>query len=230
MRLSLKAIELCRTKFGKGEFCGFEQNEESVIDPMLQEVTSRDFDELTQNGIIDITDDNIHISALGQHIFYMMLEPEQYIMLDNEADNKRVRIYIRNTYYLCVIEDKKVKSKDEYNRYIFKLLPKLDLVVGAFVHALHRKDNYASLKNDNDNIKQDISIIGKAWNTERNEISQITIQGNYENGAIHYQMIEEIEGVESKPKNFETETSELVNMLTKWTFDKISAMNESEVD
>lgn len=74
----------------EGEFCGFEQNEESVLDTMPQEVTSRDFDELTQNGIIDITDGNIHISALGQHIFYMMLEPEQYIMLDNEADSKCV--------------------------------------------------------------------------------------------------------------------------------------------
>lgn len=131
---------------------------------------------------------------------------------------------------ISIIEDKKVKSKDEYNRYIFKLLPKLDLVVGAFVHVLHRKDSYVPLENDNNHIKQDISIIGKAWNMERNEISQITIQGNYKNGAIHYQMIEEVEGVESEPKNFETKTSELVNMLAKWTFDKISAINESEVD
>lgn len=221
MRLSLKAIELCRTKLGKGAFCGFEQKEDAVSDTLSQEELSRDFDELTQNGIIDITDGNIHFSALGQHIFNMMLLPEQYIMLYNAADNKCVRIYIRNTYYLCVIEEKNEKL-------IFKLLPKLDLVVGAFVHALHRKDNHVPFEKDNNHIGKDLLITGKAWNKERNEISIITIQGNYENGAIHYQMVEEAGGVVSTAGNFETETSELVNMLTKWMFDKISAINKSE--
>lgn len=229
MRLSLRAIELCRIKFGKGVFVGFESIDESILSGISEVDARRDFDELTQNGIIDFIDDDIHISALGQHIFNMMLEPEQYIMLDNTADNICARIYIRNTYYLCVLEDKKVKSNDVYDRYIFELLPRLDLLVGSFAYVLHRNKKHMSVADGNRQVEQDIRIVGKAWNKDRKIISEIMICGKYHMDAIQYQMVEQIDGVETKVKELESETSELVNKLTKWMFEKISAINENEV-
>lgn len=157
----------------------------------------------------------------------MMLAPEQYIMLNNEIDSICVRIYIRNTYYLCVIEDKKIKSDVEYARYTLDLLPRLELVIGSFVYALHRNECCEVVKYDDG--KYDIHIIGKAWNKEGEIISEIAIEGNYHNKDIYYKMIEHVEGFDCKVEESEIDASEFINKITKWMFEKFSVIYENEV-
>ena len=222
MRLSLRAIQLCQMKFGKGRFYGFEQMDEADLEHISEEDAKQDFNELIQNGIIDTSNDSIHISALGQHIFNMMLEPEQYIILDNKASNVCIRVYIRNTYYLCIIENKKVKTDYDYDRYILELLPTLELVIGAFTYALQ--------DNDVKQTQQDIRIEGKAWKKDRKNCSEIEICGKYENEKIYGQIVEQKEDAENRKSEFESEISELINQLTVWMFGNILAMNEKEGD
>lgn len=230
MKLSLKAIELCRMKYDKGIFCGFEWVDNSILCNISEAESRLYFDELLQNKIIDFSDDNMHISALGQHIFNMMLKPEQYIILDNIVEGKCVRIYIRNAYYLCIIEDRTLKSDDGYNSYTFKLLPRFEFVVGSFVYALHHNEKNLSVRiNDDKQAEQDIKIVGRAWNKNREFLSEISMYANYYEENIHCQMVKEVEGLERKLDEFENETSELINKLTIWVLKQISTINEGEV-
>ena len=41
MRLSLRALEICRVKYGKGIFCGMEPVEESYFDELAEHVTDK---------------------------------------------------------------------------------------------------------------------------------------------------------------------------------------------
>lgn len=226
MRLSLRALELCRTKLNKGFFCGFQEMDESILDGISEESAKRDFDELTRNGVISLFEGNVHISPLGQHIFHMMLEPDQYIMVDYAESSVCVRIYIRDAYYLCVIADKTVISEDEYNRYTLKLLPRLELVIGSFAYALQRNETHASIEDRDDRQASSfIQIIGKAWNQDREIISEFTVCGDCHEGNIRYQVADTTEGLDE----LECEPSELINKLTGWMFENISAVNESEV-
>lgn len=220
MRLSLRALELCCTKFGKGSFYGFEQTGESALNGITEEDAAKDFDELLQNGIISVMGDDIHISALGHHIFNMMITPEQCIILDNETIGICVRIYIRNAYYLCVMENKNIESTDSYDRYIFDLLPRLDMIVGAFVYILHNTKN---------SEKQNVRIIGKAWDEERNVISEFTAEDVIcQSGTACCNIDEESNGTKKETEKFEDEVSALINKLTMWMFGNISAIYEKE--
>lgn len=223
MRLSLRALELCRTKLNKGVFCGFQEVDTSILDGISEESSRRDFDELTRNGVISLSDGNVLISPLGQHIFHMMLEPEQYIMVDYMGNCECVRIYIRDAYYLCVMEDKSVTSEDDYSRYTLELLPRLELVVGSFVYAL-QQDEMRTLTQTNDSRPTDpgIRIIGKAWNQNKEVSSKLTIFGNYKGKNIRYQSTEGLDEIECEP-------SELINKLTGWMLENISATIQSEV-
>ena len=230
MKLSLRAIELCRRKWGKGLFYGFENIDKSILESVSKEKVREDFDVLTQNGIIDFCDGEIHISALGHHIFNMMHEPEQYITLSNEVNGICVRVYIRDAYYLCVIADKTIKEDDEDGRYIIKLLPKLDFVIGSFVHALYCEEKRTLERGDmRKETKQDIQIEGKSWNKNGEVISEIMILGNYQLDGVYWKSIEKFEGYEYKKEEFEGEISQLVNEVTKWLFQKISIVNKKEV-
>lgn len=224
MRLSLRALELCRIKLNKGIFCGFQEVNTSILDGISEESARRDFDELTRNGVISLSDGNVHISPLGQHIFHMMLEPEQYIMVNYIGNCVCVRIYIRDAYYLCVMEDKAVTSEDDYSRYTLELLPKLELVVGSFVYALERDETRTLAQaNDSRSAESGICIIGKAWNQNREMSSKLTIFGDYHGKNIRYQAAESLDEIECEP-------SELINKLTGWMFENISATIQSEVD
>lgn len=227
MRLSLRAIELCRMKLGKGAFCGFQEMDESILDGISEESAKRDFDELIQNGVISLFEDNVHISPLGQHIFHMMLKPEQYIMVNYAASSACVRIYIRDAYYLCVLEDKTVILEDEYSRYTLELLPRLELVIGSFAYALQRDERYASMEaHDGQQANSDLLIVGKAWNQDREMISELTICGDCHEGNIRCQAADKAGGSDE----FECEQSELINRLTGWVFENISEIYQSEVD
>lgn len=227
MELSSKAIELCRKKMRKGTFCGFEQMSEATLEHISEEEASKVFDELRESGVIDLVDGNIHISALGQHIFHMMLQPDQYIMIDNLVEDICARIYIRNTYYLCVMRDSKVAAESEYEGYRVDLLPTLEPVIGAFVYAMYGMESQApSVINKEKKAGMDIRIVGKAWDKERNIISEIEIEGKYHRENICYQKIEMQEGLRCEQEESECEPHELVNTLTKWMFVEISKRDE----
>lgn len=164
MKLSGNALQLCNMKFGKGVFYGFEKI--NVFEAgILSEKEAREvFDELLENGLIDLSTEDVHISALGQHICNMLCEPEQYIYLENKNNRKSVKIYIRNTYYLSIIED---LDSGEKRKYQMELLPRLELVTSAFVYALYQKENTKD--------KADIKVMGWAWNRNRKCVSEILI-------------------------------------------------------
>ena len=62
-------------------------------------------------------------------------------------------------------EDKTVVSEDDYNRYLLKLLPRPELVVGSFACALQPDETYVSIKvRDSRQANPEILIIGKSWN------------------------------------------------------------------
>ena len=107
MKLSLRTIELCRMKFGKGIFKGFELNPVYNISSLSEEDVQKDFDILLNNEILEVND-RVQIIALGQHIFNMMVAPEQFIYIDNEIKKIHTRVYLKIAFYLCVIEDKKI--------------------------------------------------------------------------------------------------------------------------
>lgn len=222
MRLSLKTIEICRRKYGKGDFYGFDQMNEFLLEDLVQEDVESDFEELLQNGILEVSEDEIHFNALGHHIFNMMITPEQYIVIENGAKKMSIRIYVRNAYYLCVIEDQNIRDYDDYNKYKVKLLPDLNLVVGAFVHGLN-VNGTSTMENN------DISIRGKAWNKGREVHAEMEINGYYDQETVCYQRKEIENGLTKCQEEAESDVSELVNALTKWLFDKIAVINESEV-
>lgn len=231
MNLSFMAIEICREKFGKGELCGFEQSKKPDIDSISEEDAVRVFDELLQSEMVTLDNDDIHISALGHHIMNMMIEPEVLIMLENLCLHLQINIYIRNAYYLCVVEEKHTEADGESGRLSVDLLPGFKQVIGAFVYALYREDKMESQENfDIKRPEHDIRIIGRAWDKDRRISSEMTVYGNYHNNSIRCHLVEEMDGMEHKVEDVEYEVSVLVNRLTSWMFDKVSVIVAREED
>lgn len=221
MRLSLRALEMCRVKYGKGIFCGMEPMEESYFNDMTEADAGKDYDELIQNGMIENATGDIRISALGQHILGMLVAPEQYIMLNNVADSVCVRVYIKNTYYLCVMEEKETEDSDECSRYIVELLPTLELVVGAFLHAIHREEATSQLQaSTGRNI---LEIEGKAWSKNREINAELAISGEYVGEGMRCQMLKPVK------EEFDCELYRLINKITEWVLKNIAETYESEV-
>ena len=73
MELSLGAIAICSRKYGKGPLCGFSTNIEGDADAVTSEAMQRIYDELVANELIVLSEEEVHISALGQHILNMMI-------------------------------------------------------------------------------------------------------------------------------------------------------------
>lgn len=224
MRLSSRAIELCRTKLGKGDLCGLQEG--PALDGISEESARQLLEELTRDGTILLSEDGVRISPLGQHIFRMMLEPEQYIMVDRTAGSARVRIYIRDAYYLCVVEDKTVTSEDDHGRYTLRLLPRLELVVGSFAYVLQHDGTHAPEEaQDGQQAGPDILVVGKAWDRDRASAAELTIRGDFHGEDIRCQAAEG----SGDPEEFECGPSELVNRITGWMFKNFSAADQSEV-
>lgn len=222
MRLSLRALKLCRAKLGKGSFHGFQEADAPILDEISEESARQDFEEMTQSGVVELSDGNVRISPLGQHIFHMLLDPDQYIMIDYEESSVRVRVYIRDVYYLCVLEDKTVQSEDGYGRFIFRLVPLLEHVIGSFAYAFQREETALEPSEDADPAFQ---ITGKAWNRGREVISELAIHGCCREEHISCRETETAEGA----REFKCEQYELINRLTKWMLENLSVIVESEV-
>lgn len=215
MQLSLKTIELCRRKLGEKILCGFEQYTDLVKQEISVEDGEKAFNELVENELINLSEENIRLNALGQHILNMMANPDQFIMIENMSSNIIVRIYIRNVYYLSVVERVGAQTDDDESKISVNLLPTFNQVVGAFAFSLSL-ENEAGISNNDRGY--DFHITGKAWDEDRNVISDYSINGNYENENIRYQTV-----TDNKPgTETESDVSTLINYLTTWMFDRIS--------
>ena len=230
MELSLAAINLCASKFGKGKPCGFETTEERTTETMSEAETERIFDELVQNEMIVLSEDGIHISALGQHILNMMISPDQFIVLDNEILQVNVKIYIKNTYYLCAVEDKAASIANQSSIITIELLPGLREVVSSFAYALYLENENESSADEREEwqIDYDICAIAKAWDRDRIPTSEIVMTGEYNDASLRYQVVEEHGGIRSVSDGLNCEVSDFVNFLTKWMFARLSETMERE--
>ena len=198
MRFTTKTLKLCEAKYAKGKFTGFE-NEDFTDEELNPEEIGEEMQFLIDDGIVDV-DNDTHISPLGQHVFHMMTEPDQYIYIDNKAKEVSLRMYIRDTYYLSVLEDQKEKTENGDSRYLFKLLPTLDMVVGGFAYAIRSGES-----DEKENDDKGIVIQKTSWGKEREVISSDSYEGT-------------------------KDECDLINDTTKWLFDSIAEMYAGEVN
>lgn len=210
MDLSLKVMELCKNKFGKGDFYGFDFDSNDLLGSMSEEEFQEVFDVLAGNELIEITDEGVHFTALAHHFFNMMINPEQVVIITNHVSDMITRVYFRNTYYLYILENKADKSVR------LDLMPMLDQVVGAFVSALHLEAKNAKNQNEND-----FEVEGKSWTMDRNLVSELAITGKYLPEKVSYQ-ISLTKGENNKKEEREEELSNLVNDITYWLLNAIS--------
>lgn len=222
MKLSFNAIQICKNKYGCGELYGIENNNFSTSRYESPEDTANVFEELTQSDLIDLQNETVQISFLGQHILNMMINPEIFFMIDNNWLSVNVRIYIKNAFYLCVVENKLITSETDSERFIIELLPGFDQVIGAFVYSLYNKDTENSEEielydsNYNPDLESDFRITGLSNNSE------LRICGNIKSNSICYQITETTNKDSAETTIAETDLSSLVNKLSGWMFNKLS--------
>jgi len=216
MDLTLKVMELCKNKFGKGNFYGFDFGNNDLSVSLSQEELQTVFDALVENELVDNSDEGVHFTPLAHHIFNMMVNPEQVVIITNHVSNMITRIYFRNTYYLYVMENKEDESVK------LELLPMLDQVVGAFVYALNLEN-----KKTNEQYINDFEIEGKSWKENREIASELAICGNYQLEKVIYQ-ISLTKGNKNKKEEREEELSNLINSITYWLFNAVSDQYKGE--
>lgn len=203
MNLSQRAIALCRMKYGKGELLGFENVNYDILNNLTEEDEEAVIRELAEAELLESTDEIIHLGALAHHMLNMMIEPEQLIRIDNDKDDVAVSVYIRNTFYLCVIDNKKLTHTGDPQKYTIELLPRVDLIVGAFTYALG-KDNENDPKSDCRGLK----IAGTAWDKDRNITAEISLTGEEDDFS---------------------DISSVINTITMWMLDNLAAAVQPDI-
>jgi hypothetical protein len=226
MKLSLRELEICKNRCGKDNLQGFEVTEDNILDPDIvsKESLKKDIEELLNEQILERSADMIRISALGRHIMNLMEKPEQFVMIENNISGSRIRVYLGNTYYLYLAEDRKILSEDSNDRFLLEYLPDLKLVVGAFVNAIHIpvKDVMASA--DKGEGKNHVKITGISVGEDGTEDSGIIINADYaDDEHMEYEITDLRTGAADKKK---THISEMINTLTGWMFNRLSETME----
>ena len=212
MELSFSTLAMCADKYGKGTLYGFDGADVGTVS---ESNAKRAYDELVRSEMIDVSGDSVYINAFGQHILNMMIEPEIFIMLDNDFLGINVRVYVRNAYYLCAVEKKDGSAEN----LVMELLPNLKDVVSSFVYALYRESaEVASNAQESGSIR----IVAKAWDEHRNPTSDMETYAEYCHENIRYHSVETLGDQAKETDESECEVSSLVNRLTKWMFDRIS--------
>ncbi len=215
MELSVNTIEILNARYGKGKLFGFENNTGSA-ETLSKEEAERIYDELAGNELIDLSEEGVHISALGHHILDMMISPEQFIVIDNKALQLDMKLYFRNTYYLSVLE-----NKVRPGRLTVDLLPGLKEVVSAFVFAVYRDKDAAKKTEDEHRDDFDIRAAAGSWNSGRVLTNAIDIKGNYTDNGIRYILTEKNATDRGESEESECRVSEFVNTLTEWLFARL---------
>ena len=246
MKLSLNAIEICKNKFGKGELRGFDLSGGADKNEMSRSAAYAVFDELDEAGMLVMADGELHISALGQHILNMMLTPELFLVLDSGLKEVCVRVYIRDAYYLCVLENKAITSDTNAERFTLELVPGFEQVVGAFVYALYKKDSGSSAEHsaeesrssaqddgsnaeDGNNSAQDSAAPEEEAETPEPQTAEFRITGT--DGKVSLDISGTTDGkayrfcMSDADNNItECDVCAMVNTVTEWMFDRLSVM------
>lgn len=221
MKLSLRELEICKNRCGKDKLQGFEEVDDNTpdLDSISNEELEKDVRELLRNELMEASADSIVMSALGWHVMNLMEKPEQFIMIENNVSGLCERLYISNTYYLYLAENRKIEAKDSNDRFILEYLPDLKMVVGSFVSSIRipQKDlNEISYEG----AKTAISITGRSWNDNGEEDPGIDITADYAGDeCMEYDVLDPHTGVSEKKKSH---MSEMINFITKWLFERLS--------
>ena len=225
MELSYEAIDFCRKKYDNGSFWDMEDMITDEDEDLSPESYVHIFDDLWKNQLISTIDDEIHISALGHHILNMIIRPEIYIRIDNNIKNSRSRIYLKNTYYLLVLE-----RETDSHQVIVELLPDLKYLVGAIISAIDKKDEIVSAAScDDGSADSDIKVYGNRLNMDRCILDRLEINGNYHDTRIDFQVVDPAEG-NSLDRQVGSDQISFINLITKWILkqlaDSIGEQNE----
>lgn len=227
MRFSLNAMELCKNKLGRKHICGLDESAGMDWDTISEQILERNYKELLQNEILDVESEQMRINALGQFIFRMMEEPEQYIEINNPEESICIRVFIYDIYYLCMIENTRVTNGDDFNRFQIELLPNLELVVGAFTYGLKQESN----KNRNDMGKtprKRFTVRAVYYNQSHCLAKEMRLNGSLGENDAEYDVFISSEKENKVREHREAEVSELINELTIWMLQNF-ATKESEV-
>ena len=226
MELTLQSLEICRYKTGSSQFCGFKTDQINMKD-ISQEDSSRAFDNLIENDLITLINEEIHVSALGQFFVKMMTDPEIMISVENQSTHKKVNIYIRDAYYLAVLNEKYEPISEGGDKLLVDLLPTLKEVVGAFIHGIAYEGDPKSAGTESTEIKDhSIHITGISWDKARKIDAQMDILGDYQGRTIDYHLHKKTDSLIIDESITDCQISSLVNTLTGWMFDRLSILEE----
>lgn len=220
MKISESSLGVCCKRRGIDKLFGFEDILSAASNDLTEEKTVKMFSELMDNKLIDMENEVIRVNALGQHVLNMMSDPDVFVVLENRTSQRKIRVYLRKTYYLCVMEEEGETGEKKLQ---IDYLPNLKLVVGAFAHALK-----PGTEPDEEKTTWDIQVNGMGLDKEGAPISEFTIYGDYEDALVAYQM--QKTGDSDEQEEGKKELSDVINMVTTWMFDMISKTDESEVN
>ncbi|MBR3169986.1 MAG: hypothetical protein IKF22_01895 [Lachnospiraceae bacterium] len=230
MELSLQELEICRFKTGSSPFCGL-ADIQTYSGTISQKESSQIFDNLLENDLITVVNDEIHVSALGQFFVKMMTHPELMISIENHVTHVKINIYIRDAYYLSVLDKEYERSPKGSKTLFVDLQPTLKEVVGAFVYGIVPETDQKLTEIESANTKDhDIHIMGITLDKQRNIDSQMDIRGDYHGRRINYSYQEKTGTTIQKTDVADCQFSSLVNTLTGWLFDKLSTLEERRED
>ena len=227
MRISVATLEFCRKKYGKGALCGFEDADDGATESKSENDIELLYDELKGNEMLAFSEDTVHLSTLGQHILNMMLNPDLFILVDNRVLKTVIRIYIRNAYYLCVLENADLAND---SKIIIELLPSLKEVVSSFAYALYCDDDIEP-ETDGAHPQQedcDIHVIAKARDTGNGPVSELSVWGNYCKDDVCYRIRAMSNSSEADIRENRCGVSEFINLLTEWMFGELSQIMTRE--
>lgn len=223
MKLSYKALRTLFDKYGEGNPIGFEVLKDNVTLKAKEEDSESLVNELIQSESIISEDGKILITTLGQHILNMMIAPEIFVSIKNNKFNKHLRFYVKDAYYLCVVDNELQKG---LNDRVLKLepVPTLKEMVSAFAYTLA----YEAGENEEDKEKNDIRILARAWGDNGEISNEYRINGQYDQENVNFDLVKQSHGDATIESIENCGMADFINMLTKWVLDNLSEMIERE--
>jgi hypothetical protein len=223
MKLSYKALRTLSDKYGDGNLIGFEILKDNAALKAKKEDSESLFNELIQSESIISENDKIQISALGQHVLDMMIDPEILVSIKNNRLNKHLRFYVKDAYYLCVLDDELQK---DLNDRVLRLepVPTLREMVSAFAYTLA----YEAGDNEEDCGNNDICILARAWGNDGEISNEYSIDGQYNHKNVNYDLVKQSNGDATIERMENCGIADFINMLTRWVLDNLSEMIERE--
>ena len=223
MKLSYKALRTLSDKYGEGNPIGFEVLKDNVTLKAKEEDSESLVNELIKSESIISEDGKILITTLGQHILNMMIAPEIFVSIKNNKFNKHLRFYVKDAYYLCVVDNELQKG---LNDRVLKLepVPTLKEMVSAFAYTLA----YEAGENEEDKENNDIRILARAWGDNGEISNEYRTNGQYDQENVNFDLVKQSHGDATIESMENCGMADFINMLTKWVLDNLSEMIERE--